>query len=133
MNNVGKQIAGGSLSGFFRMISLGASSQEVAIHRGFSLPLVIAWPTVLKKQMILIFLMLAILFSAFSMIYVKDINRRLMGHLQTLQMTRDDFHNRWSQLLLEESSLDNQARIQILARKNLDMMVPRSSDMIVMS
>jgi cell division protein FtsL len=77
-----------------------------------------------KYNIILIFLMASVLATAFSIVSVKDQNRRLVTELATLERARDELNVQWSQLLLEQNTWSAQARIQHIAQNNLGMGVP---------
>ena len=79
----------------------------------------------------LILLVTLVLSSAFAVIYVKDMNRRLFGEVQYLQYSRDRLHIEWGQLLLEQSTLATQSRVQSVAQQQLDMIVPQQRDIII--
>jgi cell division protein FtsL len=89
------------------------------------LPRLFAWTLVFKEHAIITLLTLTLLFSAFGIICVKDVNRRLVGDLQIQQTTNDNLRNRWSQLLLEESAWSSQTRVEQIARQQLGMIVPK--------
>jgi len=82
------------------------------------------WSISFKGRFFLISLVMAIFITAFSLVYVKDVNRRLMGELQTLENTCNQQHNEWSRLLLEESTLVSSARIADIAQQRYDMVMP---------
>ncbi len=109
-----------------RMMAFGAGEQAVSVNRSISTTLNLSWADFFRKRMFVSILTLSLLFSAFGVIYVKDVNRRLMGNLQTLQTSSATLHNSWSQLLLEKSTWDNQARIQTIAEHKLGMIAPKS-------
>ncbi|CAM4415652.1 MAG: Cell division protein FtsL [Legionellaceae bacterium] len=75
-------------------------------------------------------LLLAVLVTAFTLVSVKDLNRRLFSDLQSLQQTRDSLQIEWSQLLLEQNTWSSQARIQEISQSNMDMIIPTSSIVI---
>ena len=102
-----------------------------AINQGMVLPRLFVLPVVLKKQFLVVSLLTAILFSALAIIYVQDVNRRLVGQLETLQNTYENSQMQWSQLLLEESAWSSQARVEKIARNQLNMVVPTNSPVIV--
>ena len=87
-------------------------------------PRLLTWSFSSKRHLTMISLMFAVLFSAFSLVYVKDMNRRLMGDLQTLQGARDHLRTQWSQLLLEESTWSSQSRVEQIAKQHFIMAVP---------
>lgn len=76
------------------------------------------------QNMLLGLLTFAVLATAFAVVSVKDINRRLFNDLQSLQQTRDELQVERSQLLLEQNTWATQARIQQIAQENIDMVVP---------
>ena len=114
------------LNNIGRLMVFGFSESTVSVNRALPTTLNLSWAEYFRKQMLLTILMVSFLFSAFGIIYVKDVNRRLMGNLQTLQVTSTTLHNSWSQLLLEKSTWDNQARIQAIAEHQLGMITPKS-------
>jgi len=88
-----------------------------------------ALPISLTKMHGLVFgLALAVLLSAFSLIYVKDMNRRLMSDLQTAQVQYAALHSHWSQLLVKEGSLASQAHVAKVATTKMQMVMPKPRD-----
>jgi len=83
------------------------------------------------KQLAMLALSIIILASAFSVVFVRDINRQLMNQLQVLENTQSNLHNEWSQLLLEQSTWASQARIQQIATQDLSMVVPKTRSTII--
>lgn len=67
---------------------------------------------------------IAVLVSAFVLIYIKDINRQLNNELQVLQTEQNKLHVEWGQLLLEQSTLARQPRILSIAKEELNMLIP---------
>jgi len=53
-----------------------------------------------------------VVLSALSVVYTKDLNRRLFIQYQGLQTAANQNHTNWSRLLLAQSTWDNQARVQ---------------------
>lgn len=74
-----------------------------------------------------------VLLTAFAVIYLKDLNRRLFIESQKLQQIQQQQQMDWGKLLLEESTWATPSRIQQLAVKNLNMVVPNSKDVIVIT
>ncbi|MBN1684844.1 MAG: cell division protein FtsL [Gammaproteobacteria bacterium] len=91
----------------------------------------VAWSEYLRKHRLVMSLMIGLLFSAITVIYVKNMNRELVSDLQTLQDTRSDLHTQWSQLLLEESALTARARVAEVAQEKLGMVVPANREVIL--
>ena len=71
-------------------------------------------------------LVVVLLLSAFSVVYMKDLNRRLFIQYQTLQQDKAEQLVQWGKLLLEQSTLSTQSRIQQIATKQLDMLSPNA-------
>lgn len=82
------------------------------------------------KQLGVSLLVLGLLVSAFGVIYTKDLNRRLFIQYQSLQQQAQQYQVEWSKLLLEQGAWSTQSRIQRLAQKQLNMVVPSSRKVI---
>jgi len=95
--------------------ALAEGSFEVNNIRAFALS---------SRNIFICLLTLAVLATAFTVVSVKDINRRLFNDLQSLQQTRDELQVEWGQLLLEQNTWATQARIQQIAQENMGMVVP---------
>lgn len=80
-----------------------------------------------QYTIIAIVLVLAILFSAFTVIWMKNSNRNLFVQMQVLQKKSANLQTEWGQLLLEQSAWATQARIEKLAREELNMEVPNTT------
>lgn len=76
-------------------------------------------------------LVMLLLSSAFSVIYLKDLSRRLFIQYQTLQRVQQKAEITQSKLLLEKGAWSTQSRIQFIASHELGMVTPQS-DQIVM-
>lgn len=76
-------------------------------------------------------LVFGLLLSAFGVIYMKDLNRRLFIQYQTLQAQKAQSLIQWGKLLLEQSTWSTQSRIQQIAQKQLEMIVPSTKDIIL--
>ncbi len=87
--------------------------------------------TLTKQGIIMLLLVVAVLASAFAVIYVKTLNRRLFSNLQTEQTVHDQLQVQWGQLLLEQSSYATQARIQRIATEELHMIFPEPKNIVV--
>lgn len=82
----------------------------------------------LKNQLIIGVLIILLLSSAFSVIYLKDLSRRLFIRYQYLQHVQQKSEIERSKLLLEEGAWSTQARIQNIATTQLNMMAPAMKD-----
>ena len=85
------------------------------------------------KMMGIIFLMLAVLSSALSVIYVKTLQRNLYSELQSSHQERNHLQTEWSQLLLEENTWAAPLRIQALAQQELGMQLPHTKATILLT
>ena len=71
------------------------------------------------------------LLSALGIIYANDLNRRLMITHNQLLLDAEELQIANNRLLLERGYWSAQARVQIMARDNLQMQLPRSSEIIM--
>ena len=85
-----------------------------------------------RPRLINFILIMALLFSAFSVIYLKDVNRRLFIHYQALQTAHDRLYEDWGKLLLEQSTWSSQSRVKKIAQRRLGMDTPSSKEMVVL-
>lgn len=70
--------------------------------------------------------------TAFALVYIKDLNRRLFIHYQHLLQVRQQAQVEWSKLLLEQSTWATQARVQRIANQKLHMIVPTPQDIVML-
>jgi cell division protein FtsL len=83
----------------------------------------------LSRQGLGVLFLITLLFvSALAVVYLKDLNRRLFIQYQTLQQDSEQSRMQWGKLLLEQSALSTQARIQEVAQSKLGMMYPNPSE-----
>ena len=86
---------------------------------------------VMKKYILLLSLALVVLCSAFGLVYQKDVNRRLMSQLGTLQSANTELHNEWTQNLLQKMKLANQSRIISIAKDKMGMDLPAPKSVLM--
>jgi cell division protein FtsL len=79
-----------------------------------------------RAKVINVILIITLVLSAFAVIYIKDINRRLFIQYQGLQVAHDKSYQEWGKLLLEQSTWASQARIKKIAKQHLSMSTPAS-------
>lgn len=79
-----------------------------------------------------IVLITVLLISAFTVLYIKDMNRRLFIEYQDLQSNHDKLYQEWGKLLLEQSTWATQARVQKIAQSRLGMSVPSTQEVTVL-
>ena len=77
-------------------------------------------------------LVIALLLSAFTVVYMKDLNRRLFIEYQTLQTEKTQTLVEWGKLLLEQSTWSTQSRIQHIAEAQLGMSVPNAKAVVLL-
>ena len=86
------------------------------------------------RQWVSLILLLAITTSsATGVIYTTHKNRYLLNELQQLEKQRNELQVGWGQLLLEQSSLVSQGRIENLAIAELGMTIPNTENVVVVS
>ena len=71
--------------------------------------------------------------SATGVIFSTHKSRHLLNELQKLERQRNGFQVEWGQLLLEQSSLVSQGRIENLAITELGMKIPATENVVVVS
>ncbi|OGT26103.1 MAG: cell division protein FtsL [Gammaproteobacteria bacterium RIFCSPLOWO2_02_FULL_42_14] len=81
-----------------------------------------------QQQWLIGILVIVLLFSAFSVIYLKDLSRRLFIQYRTLQQVQATDEVEWNKLLLEKGAWSTQSRIQYLATQQLNMIAPSASE-----
>jgi cell division protein FtsL len=71
--------------------------------------------------------------SAIGVIWSTHKSRHLLNDLQQLEQERNDLQVQWGQLLLEQSSLVSQGRIENLAIAELGMKIPATENVVVVT
>ncbi len=97
-----------------RVVGQDARSQRI---NAFSVSASGVWLTILVAALFL---------SAFAIVYVKDINRRLFIQEQMINKQNLDANEAWSKLLLEQSTLTAQSRVARIAENKLGMTLPQN-------
>lgn len=87
----------------------------------------------LKQQLAIGALVVLLLFSAFSVIYLKDLSRRLFIQYQQLQKVQEHSEIETSRLLLEKGAWSTQSRIQEIASAKLGMEIPSTKNIVMVS
>lgn len=80
------------------------------------------------KVTVLVFLLLL---SALGVVYVKDLNRRLFINYHQLQTKTQQLRSDSNKLLLEQSAWGAQARVQVVAQRQLQMKIPPSIEVMM--
>ena len=76
-------------------------------------------------------LLIAVCSSALGVIYTTFTSRHLLNALQQQEKERNDLQVEWGQLLLEQSSIVAQCKVEELAVAELDMEVPDMNKVVV--
>lgn len=85
-----------------------------------------------KPRLVNITLIVVLVLSAFSIIYIKDLNRRLFIQYQSQQAFHDKLYEDWGKLLLEQSTWSTHARVQKVAENRLNMAMPGSKEVVLL-
>lgn len=81
---------------------------------------------------ILLVLLAANVLTALSVVRARHGNRTEFVELQQLEARRDALEVEWGQLQLEQSAWATHGRIEQVARKELDMVIARGDDVVVL-
>lgn len=86
---------------------------------------------VTSRGLAMTLLVITLLLSAFAVIYMKDLNRRLFIQYQVLQEEKAETLIEWGKLLLEQSTWSTQSRIQKMAVQQWGMKIPNARDIVL--
>lgn len=106
------------------------AAARVLVQEHWSIRNVIGWFSN-TQTLCMMALIVAMLASAIGVIYIKDLNRRIVGESQMAMHARDELQTEWSQLLLEQTTWSTQARIQKIAQEKIGMDVPKPEQVIM--
>lgn len=84
-----------------------------------------------KNKLSVVVIVSLVLLSAFAIVYVKDLNRRLFIQYQQQQATNNQLNVEHGKLMLEQSTWSSQERMQRLAQNKLAMQVPAAKDIVL--
>lgn len=73
----------------------------------------------------------AVCITALGVVYSTHKSRQLLNELQALENERNALQVEWGQLLLEQSSLISQGRVEDIARAELRMVIPGRENIVV--
>lgn len=79
------------------------------------------------------FLLLAVVISAFSVVYYTHVNRQTTSELEVLLSQRDELNIEWRNLLLEQNSLAEHSAIESKAKKLLNMKRPDTKSEVIIN
>lgn len=83
----------------------------------------------LAEKMWAMLIVFSLLLSALSIVYAKDLTRRLLIEVETVQQQSQAEQELWSKLILERSTLTSASRIQNLASR-FQMEMPQKNNLI---
>ncbi len=84
------------------------------------------------KLIVFMVLTVAVLFSAIKVVVAQHMVRTLFLEIQTLEQARDDLNEEWGRLQLEQSTWATDARVESVARLELQMVSPKTRQFIVL-
>ncbi len=84
----------------------------------------------MKSMMILGAMVVSLAIGAVQVAESRYHARQLMSDIQSTKTARDDMRLEWSQLVLEESTLTDEAIIYQMAESNLKMALPTAQDVV---
>ncbi len=91
----------------------------------------VRWLAFTKEMLGLSALVILMLFSALSVVYVKNYERTVFSELQSTQTMRERLQVQWGELLVEQSAWATPTRVQMLASEHFAMHLPSQRDLIV--
>ncbi|OGT49367.1 MAG: cell division protein FtsL [Gammaproteobacteria bacterium RIFCSPHIGHO2_12_FULL_41_15] len=71
-----------------------------------------------------------IILSLFAIVFSKDLNRRKFIQYQTLLQAETQLQLDWNKILLEQSTLTTQSRVQKIAEQQLGMIAPTTRQLL---
>lgn len=87
----------------------------------------------LSKQLSLqIVLLITVLISALSVVYVTNLHRITFSQLEIAEQESHQLELQWGQLLLEQASLATPARVEKLAAEKLHMVLPTNKQTFIL-
>ncbi|MCP1726099.1 cell division protein FtsL [Natronospira proteinivora] len=75
--------------------------------------------------------LLLVVVTALSLVWARHESRVLFVELQSLESERDEMNMDWGRLQLEQSAWATKARIERIAREELDMQRPVDVEMVL--
>ena len=81
-------------------------------------------------MILIVFLIVAVMSSAIGVIYSKHQTRKIFVNLQKIHKQIDELNIEWGQLQLEQSAWSSDGRIEKIARKKLQMTLPKANEIL---
>ncbi|MEH6446476.1 MAG: cell division protein FtsL [Oceanospirillaceae bacterium] len=86
-----------------------------------------------RPILIVVILLICIIISCISIVYQAYQFRQLFNTQQQIVAHRDELQVEWGQLLLEQSALGANSRVEKIAKRKLAMHVPKSKNVEMVS
>lgn len=83
------------------------------------------------NQLSVVLLAAVVVSSALAVIYSAHMTRQMYAQLQSLQKEQDDLDSQYEKLLLEQSAWADFARVDRVAREELNMKEPGPNDLVI--
>lgn len=84
-----------------------------------------------SKEIGIVILATGVFTSALAVVYCKHQSRYLCTQLQNLQQTVEALQVEWGQLLLEQGTWSQDARIEKIAKERMQMSLPEPGTVVV--
>lgn len=84
----------------------------------------------MKKTLNIVLVVLTFI-SAVQVVVSQHAARKLFVEIQSLEKTRDNLNEEWTRLLLEQSTWATDARIESVARNELNMKTPGTDSVLL--
>lgn len=85
----------------------------------------------MSKDIGILFLAILVFTSALAVVYCKHQSRYLHTQLQNLQQTIEALQVEWGQLLIEQGTWSQDARIEKIAKERMQMSLPEPETVVV--
>ncbi len=82
------------------------------------------------ERLVLLLLFMAVVVSAFAVVYSKYSSRKVFTSIEKLTRELDFYDVEWGQLQLEQNTLATHARVERLAVKKLHMIIPDREEIV---
>ncbi|WP_426417087.1 cell division protein FtsL [Aestuariirhabdus sp. LZHN29] len=86
-----------------------------------------------KQHLMVLVLLVAVATSALAVTYTAHLNRLAFNNLMAETNYKNSAQVQWGQLLLQHSTLTTPSRIELLARKQLNMSIPHPKNMVMVA
>ncbi len=84
----------------------------------------------MKDKAILATSLMVLVVSALSVVYCKYQSRQVFIAIQNIEKQLDKYEVDWGRLQLEQTTLAEHNRVEIIARNQLSMVLPKQKDIV---